>query len=379
MNEKPVTCHHFLENFLPARQAYIYNLLVRLQSLGVRNEVWSYKASNSEMFPFYGVHVLAHESIRQALLIRAIAKARRMNSYLAAYHQQSESPGQPWVAHAHFLWMARTVRELKLRSRVPICLTSYGEDELFRWQTTQKKSANLMLAESFSDIILVPSRFILSIMREALASSKLVLSPLGIDADRHPRVRHAPKANYNILSVARLIPRKGLRYLVQAMPMVLKEFPRTVLTIIGEGDEKDAIEALTRRLGIEASLKIIPYQLSLVPYFASSDLFVLPSIVMPDGVTEGLGVTLLEAEASCLPVVASNVGGIPEAVKDGSTGILVHPGEPPEIADAIVSLLIDERKRQRMGDAGRKHVESEFNVMNQASEMLETYRKLSQS
>ena len=77
-----------------------------------------------------------------------------------------------------------------------------------------------------------------------------------------------------------------------------------------------------------------------------------PSIIMPDGVTEGLGVPLLEAQASGLPVIASNVGGIPEGVSNGQTGFLIRPGETSVLAEKILELLHDEGLRQRMGSEG---------------------------
>ena len=144
--------------------------------------------------------------------------------------------------------------------------------------------------------------------------------------------------------------------------------------MIGEGEQENVLLDRAKELEVSDNFKIIHPRDSLIDFYSRADLFVLPSIVMPDGITEGLGVPLLEAEASGLPVIASNVGGIPEAVVDGQTGFLIKPKDPEILAEKILQLLHDEGLRQKMGNMGVLRTKREFELSNQARILSNIYR-----
>lgn len=136
--------------------------------------------------------------------------------------------------------------------------------------------------------------------------------------------------------MGRLAYRKGLHVLVRAFPFVLKEFPNAQLFIAGKGYMESFIRILIKSLHLDENVKILGFipDEKLPKLYALSHPFVLPSLYC-----ESFGITLLEAMASGKPVVASNIGGIPEVVKDGVTGLLFKRGNPEDLADKIIMVL----------------------------------------
>ena len=146
------------------------------------------------------------------------------------------------------------------------------------------------------------------------------------------------------------------------MPFVIKKFHNARLLIIGDGPEKDNLINLSKKLNLENNVIFtgnIKYQL-LPEYYATSDIFVLPSIVEKSGDTEGLGVVLLEAIASATAVVGSDVGGIPDIIRDNETGLLVRQKDPKDIADAILKLLSNNLLRKKLSKNAKEHLKKNY-------------------
>jgi glycosyltransferase involved in cell wall biosynthesis len=159
-------------------------------------------------------------------------------------------------------------------------------------------------------------------------------------------------------AVANLFPRKGYEYLLEALVDVRKLVPDVHCIIVGKGDEgyTEKLMNLVNANNLNAVVTFAGFQPNVLAYMADFDVVVLPSLL------EGFGIVLLEAMAMGKPVVASRVGGIPEAVEDGVTGILVPPAHSRKLADALVILLQNATLRQSMGEAGRKRVETLFSL-----------------
>jgi glycosyltransferase involved in cell wall biosynthesis len=160
-----------------------------------------------------------------------------------------------------------------------------------------------------------------------------------------------------------MVYKKGFEYLIRAVPAVLREHPNARIVIAGGGDLQPRLDSLVKQLGVEKSV-IMPgwVQRDKMPlYFSGCDLFVLPSVVDQQGNVDGLPNTLLEAMASARPVVATNVAGVPLAVKDGDNGLLVPEKQPGELSSAINLLLRAPELRAQYGEAGRRRVENELN------------------
>ena len=178
-----------------------------------------------------------------------------------------------------------------------------------------------------------------------------------------------PRAGpFRIVTVGRLQAPKDALTLVRA----LAELPRDAYeaVIVGEGPDRPAVESEVRRLGLDSEVDLAGGRTDVAELLAASDLFVLSSR------SEGLPLSILEAMAAGLPVVASSVGGIPELVLEGETGFLVPPGDPHRLAGAIERLLDDSALRRRLGAAGRIRVAERFDLVSARQAHLDLYASL---
>ncbi len=165
-----------------------------------------------------------------------------------------------------------------------------------------------------------------------------------------------------ILFVGRLIKLKGVHVLIKAMKRIIIRYPDTSLVIIGDGVYMNSLHDLVSHLHLE-SLITFTGRISnqeVMTWYQKASIFVLPSISV-DGQTEGLGVVLLEAMAYGVPVIGSNIGGIPDIIKDGENGVLVTPDDPDELSDKIIHLLDDPQLQERISLAGLNTVRQKFN------------------
>jgi phosphatidylinositol alpha-1,6-mannosyltransferase len=166
-----------------------------------------------------------------------------------------------------------------------------------------------------------------------------------------------------IVSVGRLVHRKGQDVLIEAMPAILKDVPDANLLMIGEGPYRGYLENRVKALGIQESVTFIGriHYVDLPRYLCVGDLFVMPSRSRLAGLeVEGLGIVYLEASACGLPVIAGDSGGAPDAVLEGQTGLVVDGTQKTEVASAVVKLLLDPERSQAMGIRGRQWVIQEW-------------------
>jgi len=173
-------------------------------------------------------------------------------------------------------------------------------------------------------------------------------------------------------SVGRLSPVKNYRCLIKAFSHVVDKIAQAKLMLIGDGPEKNILKFLIRDLGLESKVKLLGQRSDVKTLLPIMDIFSLSSI------SEGISISILEAMSASLPVVVTNVGGNPEIVVDGKTGMLVESNNPEALANSIIHLLKNPKKRKEMGRATRNRVEEKFSLEKMVSAYEELYLSLLQ-
>jgi glycosyltransferase involved in cell wall biosynthesis len=201
----------------------------------------------------------------------------------------------------------------------------------------------------------------------------------GIDIDLFSGNPAVVKNNdeYHILTVARIIAKKGLPTVLHAIRRLCDSGYRIRHTLIGDGDQRAKILALIRKLALENTTRWLgtqPHE-TVLDYYRKADLFVLGCEVAPDGDRDGIPNVLLESMAMGVPVVATTVSAIPELVEDGSSGLLVPPGDPEKLAAAMERMLTSMSLRQQVIEKGRNRVIQYFDNKKLIKDLATVFRQ----
>ncbi|MGH9175375.1 MAG: glycosyltransferase family 4 protein, partial [Vicinamibacterales bacterium] len=232
------------------------------------------------------------------------------------------------------------------------------------------------------DLFIAASNAIKQILEtDGIPAAQIVVVHDGIDVAKIGRLPaldiHGefwlPRGVPVIANVAALVDHKGQRYLIDAMPHVLRAVPDAHLVVFGEGELRSALARQIKELRLDKHVILAGFREDVLQLVKSADLFAMSSI------TEGLGSTVLDAMAMRLAVVATRAGGIPEAVVHGETGVLVPTADARALAHAIVRLLKEPALRQRMGDKGHARAAAHFGVARFLEETLRAYRRAAET
>ena len=200
---------------------------------------------------------------------------------------------------------------------------------------------------------------------------KTTMIPLGVDAKQFvpPSV---PTRDFEILFVGVLEYRKGLDFLLRAMPQVLKRLPQTRLTLVGKGVDEDHYKTLAKDLGIESNTHFVgsvPFD-QILPYYQRCHVFCLPSLGEP------FGISLLQAMACAKPIVSTQSGGVPEFVIDGQSGLLVPQEDPEALTVALTRVLEDETFCQSCEEFNRQQCIEKYDWDVVVNQIEDVYAKL---
>ncbi|MFA6254558.1 MAG: glycosyltransferase family 4 protein [Patescibacteria group bacterium] len=178
---------------------------------------------------------------------------------------------------------------------------------------------------------------------------------------------HELKGKKILLTVGRLVERKGHDMVIKALPKIIKAVPNVVYLIVGGGPNRKKLEELVNQNNLGDYVKFVGSvtQNDLASFYQIGDVFIMPARRLPNGDVEGFGIVYLEANLFGKPVIGGKSGGVPEAVLDGQTGILVNPTDTEEIAQAAIKLLTDQAYAERLGLQGLQRVEEEFDWHSQ--------------
>ncbi|MDF5722579.1 MAG: glycosyltransferase family 4 protein [Rhizonema sp. PD37] len=233
--------------------------------------------------------------------------------------------------------------------------------------------AELMLSNRFSFIVHI-FRWLLPITTGVTANSSFTcglirklydgpvsIIPYGLTVEAKPPQGRLAKEVPRLLFVGRLDERKGLQYLLEALPLVLAKQP-VCLRVVGKGILEQEIKSQCNTMNLDDVVEFLGFvsKEELAIEYARCDIFVLPAIVDSKGDTEGLGIVIIEALAHQKPVIASAVGGIVDIIESGLTGLLVPQKDPQALAQAIITVLADANGAAQMGRNGLQDVQTRF-------------------
>lgn len=268
------------------------------------------------------------------------------------------------LVHAHMYRAEVVGTRAALAAGTPVVMATVHSSRV----RSPEDVAALAALTAAMDRLIVPSRSILAkVAAEGRGRAPFSIIPNGIDLSRFavPAPPCTLRDDYNIPCedaligvVARLEAEKGHAYLIAAMPAVLAAAPRTWLAIVGEGSLGEALRSQAAALPASVRDRIVftGRRDDISAITGELDIAVLPSL------REAQGISILEAMARRKPVVATAVGGIPEVVADGVSGLLVPPADPSALADALIRLARSPSLRQRLGDAGYEIVAKRFSI-----------------
>lgn len=277
------------------------------------------------------------------------------------------------VVHS-YLFHANLVGTLAARlARVPVALTS--KRSLDTYPTVLERWA-CKVSNRLADRVTANAEEVRRHAHEIEGCSldKIVVIPNGVDLTRFAATVATPPVELPdsgpiVGCVGRLSGKKGHTDLLEAAALVLRRRPGTTFVFVGDGTLRSQLRAQADGLGLNGQVRFVGHVSDPVPLLYRMNLFVLPSRI------EGMSNALLEAMAANRAVVATSVGGNPEVVVDGVTGLLVPPRDPARLADAVVTLLGDPERASAMGAAGRARVEACYSVQAMLRQMEELYRR----
>ncbi|HVY69296.1 MAG TPA: glycosyltransferase family 4 protein, partial [Verrucomicrobiae bacterium] len=278
-------------------------------------------------------------------------------------------------------WFPHAAAVTATRSRAPLYLCVYGNDFLERRWEKPFWRKRLFRALEQSRLLLAGSVGSAEAIREfwpAAAAKTVVVTPAVDPAEFGPGAASPPPDQPVLLTLARLVERKGQDMVIRALPTILKEFPRAEYWIAGRGSHEEALRRLARETGVESRVKFLGFvsREERISLYQRCTLYLMPSRTIAEkGDFEAFGITFLEANACGKPVIGGRSGGIADAVIDGVTGLLADPHSPGDIAWQTLRILRDSGYARKLGDQGRRRVETEMNWASTAKRVVELFSK----
>jgi colanic acid/amylovoran biosynthesis glycosyltransferase len=208
---------------------------------------------------------------------------------------------------------------------------------------------------------------------------KIVVHHMGIDCRRFIfQVRKPSDRTVRILTIARLVEKKGVEYGIRAIAKLGQKFPNLEYQIVGDGPLKQNLQELIQELQIGNNVKLLGWkqQQEIAEILAQTHIFMAPSVTSQDGDGEGIPVVLMEAMACGMPIVSTMHSGIPELVEHGVSGFLVAERDVDALAEKLSYLIQNPETWEKIGAAGRAYVEKYYNISRLNEQLVDTYRQL---
>jgi colanic acid/amylovoran biosynthesis glycosyltransferase len=231
------------------------------------------------------------------------------------------------------------------------------------------------------DLLLpISNRWKDELIRLGCEEQKIVVHRMGIDTSRFLFSPRRPRGDgkVRLLTVARLVEKKGVEYGVRAVAEVLKKYPQVEYEIAGDGPLMNDIKSLIEKLNISDRIKLLGWQRQeeIVEFMKEANILLAPSVCSKDGDWEGIPVVLMEALAQGLPVLSTQHSGIPELVQDGQSGFLVPERDVDALAEKLTYLIEHPEIWPEMGWSGRDYVERHYDINKLNDQLVRLYQRV---
>ena len=264
------------------------------------------------------------------------------------------------LIHAHWLvpqGLVVLAAQLFMKSTPPVLCTSHGGD-LFGLQGTLFNWVKRSVLSRCTALTVVSRAMRDEVIGLGADHVPVNVIPMGVDLQNRFVPPATRQSNGSLLFVGRLVKKKGVRYLVDAIPLILKRYPQVHLLIAGDGPEKGALKRQVAKLGIGDHVHFLGAieNECLAALYQKSDIVVFPSVVADDGDREGFGLVLVEALGCECATVVTDLPAMQDIITDGKTGLVVPQRNTRLLAEKVLSLLDDPGLRQSLGKEGRRYV-----------------------
>ena len=301
------------------------------------------------------------------LLFQGIAVWRRLGN------EKYDLVHAHWIIPQGFICVLANLLHSR-RNRKPLVCTSHGGD-LYALRNRPFTAIKKFVMEQLSHLCVVSRTMQETCIASGARAERISVLPMGVDLKRTfiPRADVVRRDN-RLVCVGRLVEKKGIVYLIDAVAIIKKAIPDIELLLVGNGPELPAIKQRIKQLCLERNVTLAGSVSNpeLPALYASAAVAVIPSIVDRSGDQEGFGLVIVEALGCGCAVVASDLPAIHDIVRHGQNGLLARPGDVADLADKIMLLLRDRKLRDRLAANGRESVCSRFDW----EEITAQYHKL---
>jgi glycosyltransferase involved in cell wall biosynthesis len=305
--------------------------------------------------------------------------AKRLTIFLKAAAVARNLEGSDvQLLHTHFAWLSGAATWIISRLLgLPFTVTVHAyeiystKNDLLRLVSQQ---ANQVVA--ISDYNRSQVATMCSLPAEAISLVHCGVNLTGLQVELHEKEKTRGEIPLRILSVGSLVSKKGHTYLIRACHFLKERGIAFQCSIIGGGPGESTLRNLIETYDLQNHVELLgarPHP-EIIQSYHEHDVFVLASVVAPSGDRDGIPVVLMEAGAIGMPLISTEVSGIPELVRHGQTGLLVPPEDPLALAEAIMTFARDPKMQSRLGDNARALVEAEFSIASSARQMAELFQ-----
>ena len=367
----------FRHTLLPLSETFIAEQVRHLR--GVDVVVLGIRYQNSDRFELPAGHVINPDSTPGGFIREILYVTTGRSATLDAAIAEEKVD----LLHAHFGVEGLYALPFALRHQLPLITTFWGFDAtLSRRNLLLSRKPAWIRYGLFADrlrrrgtLFIAVSEYLRGrLLQSGFPPDRTIVHYNGVDLTAFAPAKHDSN-DLTILSVGRLVEKKGIEYLLEAFALVAAKVPEVRLEIAGDGPLRPSLEQLTSESGLSARVTFhgsLPHG-EVASLMQNASIVCQPSVTASDGDAEGLPTVVLEAAATAKPLVGTLHSGIPEIVADGKTGFLVAERDVGALADRLLSLLRNAELRGKMGEAGRRRIEEKFDLRKQAKRLEEIY------